>query len=60
MQSEETGSLALRAEKWVEVRCIEEILATLDASSRFDVPEMFEYCVSQLKVTVARTRATTL
>lgn len=47
-------SLGLRAGELVEVRSLEEILATLDESGRLDaqpfMPEMIEYCGQRFKV----------
>ncbi|MDF3810634.1 hypothetical protein P3G22_10070, partial [Rhodopseudomonas sp. BAL398] len=47
-------SLGLRADEWVQVRTAEEIFATLDRNGRLDelpfMPEMLKYCGTTLRV----------
>lgn len=47
-------SLKLRAGEWVEVRSLEEILATLDRNGRLDglpvMPQMLQYCGQRFRV----------
>jgi hypothetical protein len=47
-------SSKLKAGDWVEVRCKEEILATLDKSGKLDglpfMPEMFAFCGKRMRV----------
>lgn len=47
-------SLHLRAGEWVEVRSVEEIMATLDVSGRLDglpvMPQMLQYCGQRFRV----------
>lgn len=46
--------LKLRAGEWVEVRSVEEIMATLDASGRLEglpvMPQMLQYCGQRFRV----------
>ena len=54
MAARQGGILNLKAGDWVEVRCEEEILATLDAYARLEnlpfMPEMLQYCGQRLRV----------
>jgi hypothetical protein len=49
-----TAPLGLRAGEWIEVRSVEEILATLDANGCLDelpfMPEMVQYCGRRFRV----------